>query len=65
MGRPWPAMHVQCSMSRHMFLQVKTWQGIYDPNVEYEKSLMKKEIKPLIWYPTVYFLISFLPLVNR
>lgn len=46
-------------------LQVKAWEGMYDPAVEYKKSLIKKEINPLLWYPTVYFLITILPLVNR
>ena len=46
-------------------MQVKTWEGTYDPAVEYKKTLIKQEIKPLIWYPTVYFLITFLPLINR
>lgn len=45
--------------------QVKTWEGMYDPSVEYRKTLINKEVRPLIWYPTVYFLISFLPLINR
>ena len=45
--------------------QVKSWQGTYDPNVERKKALLNGEIKPLVWYPTVYFVVCIFPLINR
>jgi len=45
--------------------QVKRWQGTYDPNVETQKLLLKKEIKPLLWYPTIFFAINLFPFINR
>lgn len=45
--------------------KVKSWQGTYDPNVERKKALLNGEIKPLVWYPTVYFVVCIFPLINR
>ncbi|XP_064394165.1 cyclic AMP receptor-like protein A [Halichondria panicea] len=43
----------------------RTWQGTYDPTVRREKEGPKEDSKSLFWYPTVYFAVSLLPLINR
>ncbi len=43
----------------------RTWQGTYDPTVQREKEGLREDIKSLLWYPTVYFAVSLLPLINR
>lgn len=41
------------------------WQGTYDAAVQRNKELLREEIKPLLWYPTVYFAVYIMPLANR
>lgn len=45
--------------------QVRRWQGTYDPRNERQKKLLKEEVRPLLWYPTIYFVTSIFPFVNR
>jgi hypothetical protein len=45
--------------------QVKTWEGLYDPDIERQKLLLKEDVKPLRAYPFVYLSLSIFPLVNR
>ena len=41
------------------------YEGMYDPESERIKHKMQKEVKPLLWYPLIYFFLSVFPLVNR
>ena len=41
------------------------WRGQYDPNRQLMEKQMKKEVRPLIWYPFIYFLLNIIPLINR
>ncbi|XP_011404768.2 PREDICTED: cyclic AMP receptor-like protein A [Amphimedon queenslandica] len=45
--------------------RVRTWQGLYDPQVQRQRILMREEIKPLMWYPLIYFLVQLFPFINR
>ncbi|XP_064638750.1 cyclic AMP receptor-like protein A isoform X2 [Lineus longissimus] len=45
--------------------KVKTWEGLYDPDIERQKLLLKEDVKPLRAYPFVYLSLSIFPLVNR
>lgn len=45
--------------------KIKSWQGTYDPAIEQEKMLLKREVRPLLWYPTIYFAVSLFPFINR
>ena len=41
------------------------WTGKYDPESERLKEKMQQEVRPLLWYPLIYFVINIFPLVNR
>eukprot|EP00039_Didymoeca_costata_P013757 m.214217 g.214217 ORF g.214217 m.214217 type:complete len:319 (+) comp15865_c0_seq65:382-1338(+) len=43
----------------------RQWQGTYNQDVEAEKEFLQKQVKPLIYYPIVYLLLSIFPLINR
>ncbi len=43
----------------------KMWYGIYNPNHQQKESRLKNEVKPLIWYPIVYLLLTVFSLANR
>lgn len=46
-------------------LSLKRWQGAYDPHIEQSKALLRREVRPLLWYPTIFFAICLFPLINR
>ncbi len=41
------------------------YSGPYNPESEQLQQQMKKEIKPLLWYPVIYFILNIFPLINR
>lgn len=41
------------------------WTGKYDPESEKLKEKMQQEVRPLLWYPLIYFVLNIFPLVNR
>ena len=41
------------------------WHGRYDPEAEEEKERMQKEVRPLLWYPVFYILLTLFALINR
>ena len=43
----------------------RTWKGNYKPEEEHYRSQMSKEIRSLLWYPFIYFMINLIPLINR
>lgn len=43
----------------------RKWRGDYDPNTEPVIQQMRKEVRPLIWYPLIYFLLNIIPFINR
>jgi len=45
--------------------KARQWQGTYNPAVESDKKFLKEQVQPLKFYPVVYLLISFFPLINR
>ncbi|XP_074657703.1 cyclic AMP receptor-like protein A isoform X1 [Tubulanus polymorphus] len=45
--------------------RVKTWEGLYDPDTERKKQMLKEDVKPLIAYPCVYLVCSSFSLINR
>lgn len=42
-----------------------SWQGGQDTNTEMMKKIVEDDMKTLIWYPLVYLLLSFFPLILR
>lgn len=49
----------------HMRSRRRTWDGKYDPESAKLKKMMEKEVRPLLWYPLIYFVINIFPLINR
>ena len=49
----------------HMRKRRRTWEGKYDPESAKLKKMMEKEVRPLLWYPLIYFVINIFPLINR
>ena len=43
----------------------RKWQGRYDPDAEEQSERMKKEVRPLLWYPAFYIALTIFPLANR
>lgn len=43
----------------------RKWRGQYDPNKEPMIKQMRKEVRPLIWYPLIYFILNIIPFINR
>ena len=41
------------------------WTGSYKSEDEYLQMRMNKEIRSLLWYPLIYFVINLFPLFNR
>ena len=41
------------------------WQGKFDPNAEWQSETIKKEVKPLIWYPVVYLALNIFSLISQ
>ena len=41
------------------------WTGKYDPESERVKEKMQQEVRPLLWYPLIYFVINIFPFANR
>ncbi len=41
------------------------YTGPYNTESEHLQHQMKKEIKPLLWYPVIYFILNIFPLINR
>ncbi|XP_039270760.1 cyclic AMP receptor-like protein A [Styela clava] len=44
---------------------IPSWQGGQDTNAEMMRSLIEDDMKTLIWYPLVYLVLSFFPLILR
>ncbi len=42
-----------------------TYDGAYDPDSERLQHQMRKEVKPLLWYPVIYVILNIFPLINR
>lgn len=42
----------------------KMWYGIYNPNQQQSELRLKNEVKPLIWYPIVYLMLTMFSLAN-
>lgn len=42
-----------------------TWDGNFNPMIRRLKLKMQKEVRPLIWYPLIYFLLYLIPLASR
>jgi hypothetical protein len=42
-----------------------TWDGNFNPMLRKLKLKMEKDIRPLIWYPLIYFLLHLIPLASR
>ena len=43
----------------------RQWKGNYKPDGEVYQRQMSKEIRSLLWYPFIYFMINLIPLINR
>ena len=41
------------------------WDGNFDPLSRKMKLKMQKNVRPLIWYPLIYFLLYLIPLANQ
>ena len=52
---------VICQVSR----QRRSWDGNTNPMVQRQKIKLQKKVRPLIWYPLIYFLLHLFPLANR
>ena len=48
---------VLCQISKQ-----NTWDGNFNPMLRRLKLKMKKDVRPLIWYPMIYFLLHLIPL---
>ncbi|XP_064396043.1 cyclic AMP receptor 2-like [Halichondria panicea] len=42
----------------------RMWYGIYNPDQQQSERRLKNEVKPLIWYPIVYLLLTIFSLAN-
>ena len=47
------------------YVQIRSWQGTYEPEIERSRQLIREEIKPLRAYPFIYLILSIFPLINR
>jgi len=47
------------------YKRVRTWEGHYDPQNALRKEAMKRDVRPLIFYPLVYLITSLFTLTNR
>ena len=54
-----------CVIIYHMRKKRHTWEGKYDPESTKLQKMMAKEVRPLLWYPLIYFVINIFPLINR
>ena len=43
----------------------KRWDGNFDPMMRKRRLKMQKDVRPLIWYPLIYFLLHLIPLASR
>lgn len=43
----------------------KKWDGNFDPMIRKRKLKMQKDVRPLIWYPLIYFLLHLIPLASH
>ena len=43
----------------------RQFEGKYDPETDMLKKQMQKEVRPLLWYPLIYFILNIFPLMNR
>lgn len=43
----------------------KRWDGKFDPESKMKREKMRKEFRPLIWYPLIYLILNIFPLMNR
>ena len=41
------------------------YEGKYNPESQIRKKLMLDEVRPLLWYPLIFFIIEIFPLMNR
>ena len=49
----------------HVSKQKNSWDGNFNPMLRRMKLKMQKEVRPLIWYPLIYFLLHLIPLANH
>lgn len=43
----------------------KRWDGNFDPLMRKRRLKMQKDVRPLIWYPLIYFLLHLIPLASH
>ena len=43
----------------------RRWDGNFDPMMRKRRLKMQKDVRPLIWYPLIYFLLHLIPLASR
>ena len=41
------------------------WDGKFDPSSKHMRDKMRKEFRPLIWYPLIYLILGVFPTINR
>ncbi|XP_022248167.1 cyclic AMP receptor-like protein A isoform X2 [Limulus polyphemus] len=49
----------------HLRRKVKSWEGLYNPELERTKEVLRQQIRPLQWYPLIYLSLSVFPLIHR
>lgn len=49
----------------HVSKQKNSWDGNFNPMLRRMKLKMQKEVRPLIWYPLIYFLLHLIPLAHH
>ncbi|XP_076336402.1 cyclic AMP receptor-like protein A isoform X2 [Tachypleus tridentatus] len=49
----------------HLRRKVKSWEGLYNPELERTKEVLRQHIRPLQWYPLIYLSLSVFPLIHR
>ena len=48
-----------------IWYQKYRYEGVFDPERQIRRNMMLSEVRPLLWYPLIFFLIEFFPLLNR
>ena len=48
-----------------IWYQKYRYQGVFDPERQRRRNMMLSEVRPLLWYPLIFFSIELFPLMNR
>lgn len=48
-----------------LFRSIYRWRGKYDPLSRAMKEALKSELRPLIWYPIIYFLLNIFSVISQ